>query len=109
MEKTNVTVINNENELTTLINENDIVIVDFYADWCAPCGALSPVLDDVSVEMEQVKICKINCDGLSEIAKKYEIRSIPTLIFYKDGEIVDTKKGFIHKNELVSFIKELSK
>lgn len=109
MEKTNVILINNESELTTLIQENNVVIVDFYAAWCAPCKALLPVLDVVSTEMEQVKICKINCEELGDLASKYAVRSIPTLIFYKNGEIVDTKKGFIPKNELVSVIEELLK
>ena len=107
MEKTNVILINNENELTTLINENDIVIVDFYADWCAPCRALLPVLDELSLEKTEVKICKVNCEEMTEIAQKNQIRSLPTLMFYKNGENVDIKKGFVPKNQLIEIIENL--
>jgi len=75
------------------INSEELVIVDFYADWCGPCKMLSPVLDKVAVDMD-VKVLKVDVDVFTEIAKEYEIRSIPAVKMFKGGSIVNEFVGF---------------
>ena len=69
------------------------VLVDFWASWCAPCRGLAPTIDEIAREQEQVKVGKVNVDEEPELAQRYRIMSIPTLIFFKDGELVQ-REGF---------------
>lgn len=77
------------------------VLVDFYAEWCGPCKMMAPVIDELAAEYEgKWKIGKCNVDDAPKIAEKYGIQSIPTIYFYKDGEIVDQAVGFQSKDKL---------
>ena len=86
-----------------LINE-ERVLVDFYATWCGPCRMLSPILDEI-VEEENIKLVKVDVDKNEDIARRYGIMSIPTIILFKNGEEVNKNVGFIGKEELIEFIK----
>jgi thioredoxin 1 len=81
------------------------VLVDFYADWCMPCKQLSPLLDIIAGEMDNVQILKVNVDNAAELTIEYGISSIPTMLFFKDGQKVDSMKGFVPKTQLVGKIK----
>lgn len=84
-----------------LTNSDKPVLVDFYADWCAPCRAMKPVLEDLKAQMgEDVSIYKIDVDKNQSIAERFGIRSIPTLILFKDGEPVWRKSGMASSVEL---------
>ena len=88
-----------------LLQSEKLVIVDFWATWCGPCRMLSPLLDEVEAEMEdQVEIVKVNVDDADEIAMRYRIMSIPTLLFFKNGQMVDRSVGAMPKSALVDKI-----
>lgn len=76
-----------------------VVLVDFYADWCGPCKMLAPVIDEFSNESD-VKVIKVNVDESQGVAGEYGIMSIPTLIIFKDGEVVNKQVGFATKEQL---------
>ncbi len=80
------------------------VVVDFWAEWCGPCKALGPVLEDLSEDIKNVKIVKINIDENPQTPQKYRIRSIPTLMVFKGGQPVATKVGSLPKNLLSEWI-----
>lgn len=89
-----------------LIQDSKLVIVDFWATWCGPCRMLSPILDEVEAEMpDQITVVKVNVDDADEIAAQYRIMSIPTLLFIKNGEIVDKTVGAMPKPALLEKIK----
>ena len=88
-----------------LLESEKLVIVDFWATWCGPCRMLSPLLDEVEEEMaDKVTVVKVNVDDADEIAYRYRIMSIPTLIFFKDGKMVDRTVGAMPKSTLVERI-----
>ncbi len=81
------------------------VVVDFWAEWCGPCKMIAPALEEISAEMGgKVKIAKVNIDENPEIAAQYGVRSIPTLMVFKDGEVADMKVGAVPKSALSSWI-----
>lgn len=98
---------NNFNE--EIANTNKLVLVDFFATWCGPCKMLSPIISEIANEYSNsVKVCKVNVDENQDLAIKYNIMSVPTLIFLKNGEFVKSSVGFCTKSELDNIIKELS-
>ena len=89
-----------------LINDSKLVIVDFWATWCGPCRMISPILDELEEEMaDQITVVKVNVDDADEIAAQFRIMSIPTLLFFKNGQIVDKTVGAMPKAVLAEKIK----
>ncbi|MCI5951288.1 MAG: thioredoxin [Anaerostipes sp.] len=80
------------------------IILDFWAAWCGPCQVLMPVMEEIAQEERQIKICKINVDEEPELARRYKIQTIPTLVYIKEGEIVDRMSGVRSKGEIVEII-----
>jgi len=88
-----------------LLESEKLVIVDFWATWCGPCRMLSPLLDEVEEEMaDKITVVKVNVDDADEIAMRYRIMSIPTLVFVKNGQMVDRTVGAMPKSALVDRI-----
>ncbi len=81
------------------------VVVDFYADWCAPCRMIGPVLEQVTAENDDITIVKVNVDENQSLAIEHGIRGIPALLVLKDGKQVASKAGFMPKDALVNWIK----
>ncbi|MAZ07002.1 MAG: thioredoxin [Rickettsiales bacterium] len=94
---------NFENEIS---NSTLPVLVDFWAEWCGPCKTLTPILEELSLELEKkIQVAKVNLDENQDLASKFSIRSIPTLLLFKNGELIDTKIGLLPKNDLSEWIK----
>lgn len=88
-----------------IINDSRPVIVDFHALWCSPCKIQSPILQEVATELgDKIRVIKIDVDQNSEIAGKYSIQSVPTLIIFKNGEIVWRQSGVVSKSQLKSVL-----
>ncbi len=92
-----------------LINRNTPTVVDFYADWCAPCRMMPPILKEVKSKFgDKVNILKVDVDKNNKAAIKYGIRSIPTLIIFKNGKIAWKKVGVAQANEIAGALKKIS-
>ena len=88
-----------------LLQDTKLVVVDFWATWCGPCRMLSPILDEVEEEMsDKITVVKVNVDDADQIAMQYRIMSIPTLLFFKNGQLVDKTGGAMPKNQLIDKI-----
>lgn len=108
----------NMGELTSVTNEtfeaevlksDKAVVVDFWAEWCGPCKALAPILEEISTEVQaNAKVVKVNVDQAGELAQQYGIRGIPTLIFFKDGEVKSTLVGNQPKAEILKNINDIA-
>lgn len=81
------------------------VLVDFWAAWCGPCQMLSPIVEEVAEEEEDLKVGKVNVDEQPALAMRFGIASIPTLLLFKDGELVNKSVGYMDKMDLLDFIK----
>ena len=82
------------------------VLVDFYADWCGPCRMMTPIIEEVAEELkDELKVFKVNVDNNQELAIKYDVMSIPTIILFENGEVRKTYIGVTDKNELINGIK----
>ena len=89
-------------DFESIISEG-LVIVDFFATWCGPCKMISPILEKFADENKDIKVLKVDVDEFSPIANKFQIHSIPTLLLFKNGELIDKKVGFTDYNGLVKF------
>ena len=86
-------------------NYKGVALVDFWATWCGPCKMISPIIEGLATEIPEVKFAKVEVDENPQISSKYRITSIPTLIIFKDGVVVDTIVGFRPKHEVEKMIK----
>lgn len=97
--------VNNDNFEKEVLQAEKTVLVDFYANWCGPCKMLAPIVDEVSEEVNDIKVCKIDIDEARDLAAKYEIMSIPTLLVFKNGNVVNNSLGLIKKDKILDLIK----
>ena len=92
-----------ESNFNELIS-NGKILVDFFATWCGPCQMLSPILENFSKETSDIDIVKVDIDSCGDLAIKYDIEAVPTLILFKNGTEIDRTLGFLDENELKNFI-----
>ena len=104
----NTVEITDDNFEKLVLKSEKLVIVDFWAEWCGPCKAITPILDEISNEFgDKVLIGKVNVDEVKELPVKYGIRSIPTLLFFSNGEITRQEVGLQSKQTLVDNITQI--
>ena len=95
-----MTVVTKENFDAEVVKADRLCVVDFWASWCGPCMMLKPVLEELSGEMTNVKFCKVDVDEQMELAQRFGVQSIPTLVCMKDGQIKKTLVGYRDKASL---------
>lgn len=95
-------------EFDSIVNQEGLVIVDFWAAWCGPCRTLLPIMENLSDEYSNIPMYKVNVDEEMDVATKLGVRNLPTLLFFKNGEIVDRLSGLQTKEKLASLIQKNS-
>ena len=94
-------------KFNNLIQAKQLVLVDFYADWCGPCKMMSPVLQETKKEVkDDVKIIKINVDQHQDLATKLMVKGVPTLLLFKNGKMMWRQSGVLTKNQLIEIINQ---
>lgn len=97
--------VTDDNFETEVLQAQEAVLVDYWAEWCGPCKMIAPILDDVAKEYAgKLKVCKLNIDENTETPAKFGIRGIPTLMLFKGGNVEATKVGALSKSQLTAFI-----
>jgi thioredoxin 1 len=88
-----------------VLNSDKTVLIDFYADWCGPCKMISPVIEAVAKENQDIKVVKVNVDDAQDLAIQYDVMSIPTLVVIKNGKETKRVVGLVDKTEILNMIK----
>lgn len=96
--------INNTNWEAEVEKTDKVTVVDFYATWCGPCQMQGPIIEELAEERDDVKFCKLDVDEAREIAAKFGVMSIPTIMIFKNGEITYKEPGLLMKEELLKLI-----
>ena len=96
--------ITNENFEAEVLNSDKPVLVDFFATWCGPCKMIAPTIEEVAEEREDVKVCKIDVDQAQELAIRYKVASIPTLMVFSGGDVVKQALGAMPKKDILALL-----
>ena len=96
--------INKDNFHKEVLNSEKPVLLDFFASWCGPCRMVGPILDEIAEEREDIKVCKVDIDEQPELASRYRVMSVPTLMVLKDGNIVEQSIGAKPKHQLLAMV-----
>lgn len=100
-----IVTVNKDSFEAEVLKAEGTVLIDFFAEWCGPCKMLSPVIDEIAEEQREVKVCKINVDQEPELAMRYGVMSIPTLVVIRGGNEVNKSVGLVSKEEILDLIK----
>ena len=95
---------NDANFASDVLEAKELVVVDFYADWCGPCKMMAPIIDELANQYTDVKIGKLNVDDSPQTSKNYRVMSIPTILLIKNGQVVESIVGLVSKAQLVDKI-----
>ena len=96
--------VNKNNFQDEVLNSDKPVLVDFWASWCGPCRMVAPILEEIAAERSDVKVCKINVDEEPELASRYKVMSIPTLLVVKEDQVVNQAVGARPKSQILSLL-----
>ena len=93
-------ILTSDNFEEEVLNYQGLTLVDFWASWCGPCKMLSPVLSEIAQENPDIKVCKVNVDEQMELAIKYQVSSIPLVLLFKDGQVINQHLGYAPKEQI---------
>lgn len=96
--------ITKDNFVQEVLNSDKPVLVDFWASWCGPCRMVGPIIDEIAEERSDVKVCKVNVDEEPELASQFRVMSIPTLLVFKNGEIINQSLGAKPKAQILELL-----
>ena len=99
-----ITELTTENFDTEVLQAEKTVLIDFWAEWCGPCKMLSPLVDEIANEHDEIKVCKVNLEEQEDLAVRFKIHSIPTLLVFKNGELTNQSVGFIPKDAILNLL-----
>ena len=100
-----ITNITKDNFEAEVLQSEKPVLVDFWASWCGPCKMIAPEVEQVAMERDDIKVCKVNMDEEGELSIRYGVMSIPTLLIFQNGEVVTTAIGYRKKDEILDLLK----
>lgn len=89
---------------TEVLDFKGTVLVDFWASWCGPCKMIGPIVEEISEEMPEIKVCKVDVDEEEELASRFNVMNIPTILIFKDGEVQTVSVGFKPKDALLELL-----